>query len=173
MKKGYCITSDESTDNFVGIRIYEGVPKVVFPHGFNISDDEKERRKDVFRLLAVLQKFTDRKEGNHTDNSKDTIVNYPITSYQYIIQDFLEHGYYTENEVRYVHALKGKINWRRTIQKEQPQLDDNNVVYLSFQVKNNQINKTASQEKHVIKQLKNKSYDNTTKTSQNAKLENI
>jgi len=113
---------------------------VIFPHGFNISDDEKEQRKDVFRLLSVLQRFTDHKEGDKTDNKTELISSFPLSSYQYIIQDFLQHGYYIEKEVKYIQSLKGKINWKRTIQQEQPQLDGDNVVYLNFQVKTNQIN---------------------------------
>ena len=74
MVKGYCKTSDEISDNFVGIRFSAGIPEVIFPHGFNISDDEKERRKDVFRLLAVLQRFTEHKEGDTSDDKKDLVM---------------------------------------------------------------------------------------------------
>lgn len=139
MRNGYCITSEESADNFVGIRFRDGVPEVVFPHGFALSADEKECRKDVFRLLAVLKRFTDRTEGSTNSTRKSTLSQLPITSYQYIIQDFLLHGYYTETEVRYVQSVKGKINWKRTIQQERAQLDDGNIVYLNFQIKTNQI----------------------------------
>ena len=140
MRKGYCITSEETNDYFVGVRFCDDIPEVVFPHGFNISDDEKERRKDVFRLLSVLKRFTDHREGDHNEEKKEKVSSIPISSYQYIIQDFLANGYYMEKEVRYVQSLKGKINWKRTIQQEQPQLDAGNTVYLKFQVKTNQIN---------------------------------
>jgi len=139
MRKGYCITSEESEDNFVGVRFHNGSPEVVFPHGYNISDDEKEQRKDVFRLLSVLKQFSDRSDGSKHEKGDD-ISDLPIYSYQYIIQDFLAHGYYSEREIKYVESVKGKINWKRTIQQEQPHIDRNNVVYLSFQTKTNQIN---------------------------------
>ena len=140
MRKGYCITSDESQDLFVGLRFRDGTPEVVFPHGFVLSDDPKECRKDVFRLLSVLKRFTERTDGNKADKHHEALARLPLSSYQYIIQDFLQNGYYTEKEVKYVRSLKGKINWKRTIQQEQPQLDDGNIVYLNFQVKTNQIN---------------------------------
>ena len=143
MRKGYCITSDESPDSFVGIRFHEGVPEVVFPHGFIISDDEKERRRDVFKLLSVLQRFTDKRDGERAKCPEKNLTSLPLTSYQYIIQDFLAHGYYTEREIRYIEDVKGKINWKKTIQHEQPHLDGNNIVYLQFQVKTNQINNDA------------------------------
>lgn len=140
MRSGFCITSEESADNFVGIRFRDGIPEVVFPHGFALSSDDKECRKDVFRLLAVLKRFTDHAEGTTSTSKKTTISQLPITSYQYIIQDYLLHSYYTETEVRHIESVKGKINWKRTIQQEQAHLDNGNIVYLNFQVKTNQIN---------------------------------
>lgn len=140
MLREYCKTSSETADLFVGIRFVDGVPEVVFPHGYHISDEDKDCRKDIFRLIAVLQRFTDHKEGNKSNRNKDTIVSFPISSYQYIILDFLEHGYYTEREIKYVSSQRGKINWKRTIQQETAQIDNGNVVYLDFQVKTNRIN---------------------------------
>lgn len=140
MLKKYCKTSTETADLFVGIRFVDGVPEVVFPHGYHLADEDKECRKDIFRLIAVLQKFTEHKEGNTSRDTNDIITSLPISSYQYLIQDFLTHGYYTEKEIKYIPSQRGKINWKRTIQQEQAQIDNGNVVYLSFQVKTNRIN---------------------------------
>lgn len=140
MLKQYCHTSKETSDLFVGIRFIDGKPSIIFPHGFSLSDDDSECRKDVFRLLAVLQSFSEHREGEYNKRKDSNITSLPLSSYQFIIQDYLSHGYYTENEIRYLQAQRGKINWKRTIQQEQAQLDDNNVVYLNFQTKINQIN---------------------------------
>ena len=140
MLKKYCKTSTETADLFVGIRFIEGVPEVVFPHGYHLVDEDKECRKDIFRLIAVLQKFTEHKEGNTSRDTNGIITSLPISSYQYLIQDYLAHGYYTEKEIKYVSSQRGKISWKRTIQQEQAQIDNGNVVYLSFQVKTNRIN---------------------------------
>ena len=64
MLKEYCKKSYESPDLFVGMRFHEGVPEVVFPHGFDISKDDKECRKDIFKLLSVLKTFSQKKEGD-------------------------------------------------------------------------------------------------------------
>ena len=140
MRIGYCITSDETTDYYVGIRFNNGIPEVLFPHGYNISTDEKERRKDVFRLLGAIKRFSNDEEGERNNSQKEYIKTLPLTSYQYIMNDFLLNGYYTEKEIKYVQSPKGKIDWKRTVQKEQAHLDENNVVYLNFQVKTNKIN---------------------------------
>ena len=140
MLKKYCKTSTETADLFVGIRFIEGVPEVVFPHGYHLVDEDKECRKDIFRLIAVLQKFTEHKEGNTSRDTNGIITSLPISSYQYLIQDYLAHGYYTEKEIKYVSSQRGKISWKRTIQQEQAQIDNGNVVYLNFQVKTNRVN---------------------------------
>lgn len=140
MLRKYCKTSAETADLFVGIRFVNGEPEVVFPHGYHLSDEDKECRKDIFRLIAVLQRFTQHKDGDSGTDTKDIVTSVPIASYQYLIQDFLSHGYYTEKEIKYIPTQRGKINWKRTIQQEQAQIDNGNVVYLNFQVKTNRIN---------------------------------
>ena len=140
MLKQYCLTSKDTSDLFVGIRFSDGKPSIVFPHGYSLSDDDSECRKDVFRLLAVLQSFSEHRVGDMNKRKDSNIKSFPLSSYQFIIQDYLSHGYYTENEIRYIQAQRGKINWKRTIQQEQAQIDDSNVVYLRFQTKTNQIN---------------------------------
>lgn len=140
MKKNYCIVDENPTDKFVGIRFHNGIPEVVFPHGFDVSEDEIECRKDIFRLLAVLKRFSHSKDGQNANESENLLYSLPLSAYQYIMLDFLSHGYYVENETRYVSGTKGKIHWKRTIQREKPHLNNNNIVYLSFQLKTNKIN---------------------------------
>lgn len=140
MLREICSVSDREDDDFVGLRFTDGTPSVVFPRGFAIPDDDKQLRRDTLRLLSTIGKFGGRREGDRIrDAQEEVLLSFPILSYQYIIYDFLSRGYYSENEVRYVESTKGKINWKRTMQKEQAQLDAGNVVYLNFVVKTNHI----------------------------------
>lgn len=138
--KNYCVVDENPTDGFVGIRFHDGVPEVVFPRGFDISDDEIECRKDIFRLLTVLRRFSSKKDGQNAHEGNQLVSSIPLLAYQHILFDFLAHGYYVENETRYISGSKGKIHWKRTIQQEKPHLDSNNVVYLKFQIKKSKIN---------------------------------
>lgn len=114
---------------------------VIFPRGYELSNDEDTIRHDIIRLIATIQKFSGRYEGTIIKNSTgDTSLSMPFLSYQYVICDFLAHGYYTENEVNYIENTKGKINWERTIQKQQPKINNGNMVYLKFITKTNKIN---------------------------------
>lgn len=138
------VTNTEQLDDFVGLRFINGKPSVIFPRGFRISKDEQQLRKDIIRLLSTINKFSGRREGEKTKNQAGEIdLNMPIQSYQYIIFDFLANGYYVEKEVHYVENSKGKINWKRTIQKQKPQINNGNVVYLDFITKIDRINENT------------------------------
>ena len=68
-------------------------------------------------------------EGNRR---KIRAVRFPIHAYLYIINDFLNHGYYQQKEQVYRRSSSGKISWARTIKLIRPQLIDGSAVYLDF-----------------------------------------
>lgn len=141
MLNDFCVVSKSEYDEFVGLRFEDGRPKVTFPRGFRLSDDESQTRKDIVRLLAAIQRFSGRQEGSSSSFlNGDVQLTFPILSYQYIIKDFLANGYYIEKETQYVDGTRGKINWKRTVQKKQPVYNNGNLVYLDFVVKTNQVN---------------------------------
>lgn len=132
MLKDCCSVCNFADDGFIGIQFQDGLPHVSFPRGYTISDDDDSVRKDILGLIAVLQRFSSQHEGqNRIGNSKDQ-TGFPILSYQYVIKDFIAHGYYTEHEIEHRLNDRGKINWKRTIQQVQPQVDNGNAVYLNF-----------------------------------------
>ena len=141
MLKDFCMVSKSENDDFVGLKFIDGQPRITFPRGFRLSNDENQIRKDILRLLATIQRFSGRHEGS-TNTSLDGEINlsFPILSYQHIIKDYLAHGYYVERETQYKDGTRGKINWKRTVQKKQPVYNNGNIVYLDFIVKTNKIN---------------------------------
>lgn len=136
MLRDFCTISKSEYDDFVGLKFVEGQPRITFPRGFHLVDDEEQTRKDIIRLFATIQKFSGRKEGllNNTIEG-ETSLSFPILSYQYIIKDFLAHGYYIERETQYKDGKRGKLNWKRTIQNKKPVYNNGNLVYLDFIVK--------------------------------------
>jgi len=139
--KEFCKKCRLGDDEFVGLKFENGNPEVYFPRGFDISDNDEQARVDILNLFGVLRKFSNRREGKNVNNMDgENNLSFPVLSYQYVINDFLEHGYYIEKEVHYTEATKGKIDWKRTIQKQRPQISNGNVVYLNFIVKTNKIN---------------------------------
>ena len=132
MLKECCSVCNFADDGFIGIHFKDGSPHVSFPRGYTISEDEDAIRKDILGLMAVLQRFSNQHESQSISNKGNNQTVFPILSYQYIIKDFITHGYYTEHEVEHRLDDHGKINWKRTIQQVQPQVDNGNVVYLNF-----------------------------------------
>lgn len=135
MLKDYCSVCDYADDSFIGIQFREGFPHVSFPRGFSLSEDDDSVRKDILGLITVLHKFSSQRDGENKTGDGEETVSFPILSYQYLIYDYLAHGYYSEREVEHRQSDNGKIHWKRTIQQIQPQMDNRNVVYLSFVTK--------------------------------------
>lgn len=127
-------------DTFVGLRCDDGDISINFPLGFQISEKNKDLRKDIMLLFATLAANTERKDSeilglsNHFDD-----VEFPLQSYLYIIKDFFARGYYREREILYGRGKTGKINWSRTIKTQQPYVQNYEVFYLDFITKTNVI----------------------------------
>ena len=132
MLREFCSVCNYADDGFIGIRYQDGRPHVSFPRGYSLSDEDEAVRKDILCLIAVLQRFSRQREGDGRTGAGEETLSFPILSYQYVINDFLAHGYYAEQEVEYRQSDSGKANWKRTIQQVQPQLDNGNIVYLNF-----------------------------------------
>ncbi len=135
MLKELCSVCNYSDDGFIGIQFQDGVPHVSFPRGYSLSENDDNIRKDILSLIAVLQRFSKHREGKNISGVGETRISFPILAYQYLIQDFITHGYYSEREVKHTLSDHGKINWKRTIQQVRPQIDNDNVVYLDFVTK--------------------------------------
>lgn len=60
--------------------------------------------------------------------SDDTKDFWPINSYLWMIQDYLENGFYYNREKIYTHSFSGKIEWKRTL-KQMPIYSDGNIIY--------------------------------------------
>lgn len=133
-----CVLGDTE---FVGLKFEKGKPYVYFPRGYKIeTEDDNKARKDIIRLLAVLHRFQGKNDGEKSLPNPGSLTSFPLLSYQYIIRDFLLHGYYIEKEPKFLTASRGKTNWKRTVQQIHPQIDDGNFVYLDYIVKTHKIN---------------------------------
>ncbi len=132
MLKEYCSVCNFADDGFIGVQFKDGLPHVSFPRGYNLSENDDAVRKDILGLITVLQRFSNQRQGQNRIGDGEDQTTFPILSYQYVIKNFIAHGYYTEHEVEHRLDNHGKINWKRTIQQVQPQVDNGNIVYLDF-----------------------------------------
>lgn len=130
---------DEETglvDKFVGLRFVDGKLSIHFPVGYTKPEnaDDKQIRLDILNLISVLSSFgTPESLLHQTDiRLKSTQVTFPIHAYLFVINDFLNHGYYRSKEQIYKRTPSGKISWSRTIKQVRPQIANENAVYLEF-----------------------------------------
>lgn len=124
---------------FVGIRSENGRMAVYFPMGYDLSvDNDSELRKDILGLLKVLCFFNrNERQGDKSNIAPTGEEKFPFFSYQYIISDFLSHGYFSEDEKQFSRNAKGKIIWKKTIRECRPVFDNDNLVYLEFVTQKN------------------------------------
>jgi len=120
-------------DTFIGIKVENGTPEVTFPIGYNLSNDDKGLREDIFLLITTLKKYRYREKELGTTIFSDTESNtLPIFAYQRMIQRYFDYGTYTEYEVTYKPDKKGRINWAKTIKNIKPIIQGTNAVYTDF-----------------------------------------
>ena len=135
------VNQNRDQDTFVGFKCENGEFSVHFPLGFKISENDKALRKDIFLLIDTIANTTGKKESYIYQQAREyNYTMFPIQAYISVIKDYYERGYYKEREIQYVVSKRGKIDWNRTIKTQKPYVEDNNIFYLDFVTKKNQIN---------------------------------
>lgn len=139
---GRChINKNYDDDIFVGIRKNDDLYEISFPLGFQLSEDEKGLRRDILLLINVLARYTDKKEYEFYHGIKlNKYTNLPVQAYLYVIKDYFDSGIYKERETHYSVSNRGKIDWRRTIKNQKPIIQEDEIFYLDYVVKKNNIN---------------------------------
>lgn len=134
------VNSNRDNDTFVGLKCENGEFSISFPLGFNVSDDDKELRKELLMLFDAIEMTTKKKESEVLQQAKKyNYTMFPIQAYLSVIADFYQRGYYKEREVQHITGKRGKIDWNRTIKTQNPYVHNNEVFYLDFVVKKNAI----------------------------------
>lgn len=135
----FCQNATERED-FVGIyfdfdeTLQTNRPYITFPYGYHFSTND-----DILCLIKVLSDYHNENQEFEVNSSNNhNNIGFPIYSYIFIIQDYLKNGYYYEREIIYKKQNHGKINWGRTIKKEQAIIQNNGVIYLTMQAKTHQ-----------------------------------
>ena len=140
INKCFVCTADPS-DTFVGLQLDDDI-RISFPRGYcrseNMSDDEV--RNQVFLLLSTINIcMTELQSNVDFVSSQDFETDFPFFSYLYVLYDYMARGYYKETESYYKRGTLGKIKWDKTIKNIKPIVQDGNIVYTEFYVKNSRV----------------------------------
>ncbi len=125
MNRDVEIVPVDKSNSFVGIRIDEGVVKVFVP---NVFRKEENWKKDIKLFLKSIEIAKTKNRVNITKGTNDTDNVWPIDSYLWLINDYLENGLYYNREKKISRSNSGKIEWKRTLQQV-PIYSDGNIIY--------------------------------------------
>lgn len=125
MNKDVTIVPVDKSNGFVGIKIDEGIVKVFVPGVFREDEDWK---KDIRLFLKSIEIAKTKNTENINKGSNNTDNAWPIDSYLWLINDYLENGLYYNREKKLSRSNSGKIEWKRTLQQV-PIYSDGNIIY--------------------------------------------
>lgn len=125
MNKDVKIVPVDKSNSFVGIKIDEGIVKVFVPKVFREDEDWK---KDIRLFLKSIEIAKTKNTENINKGSNNTDNVWPIDSYLWLINDYLENGLYYNREKKISRSNSGKIEWKRTLQQV-PIYSDGNIIY--------------------------------------------
>lgn len=125
MNKDVKIVPVDKSNSFVGIRIDEGIVKVFVPRVFREDEDWK---KDIRLFLKSIEIAKIKNTENINKGSNNIDNAWPIDSYLWLINDYLENGLYYNREKKISRSNSGKIEWKRTLQQV-PIYSDGNIIY--------------------------------------------
>ena len=95
MNKDVKIVPVDKSNGFVGIKIDEGIVKVFVPRVFREDEDWK---KDIRLFLKSIEIAKTKNAENINKGSNNTDNAWPIDSYLWLINDYLENGLYYNRE---------------------------------------------------------------------------
>ncbi len=138
LRKRCHINTNEEGDRFVGVKADTEDAVVYFPVGYQLPDDEIDLKRDILHLFQVLAEFTDVSDKVLAMKKFEApqSVDFPINAYLEIINNYMENGYYMENDPVFKTSDRGNIDWVRTIQR-QPALIQANLtpIYTQYTVR--------------------------------------
>lgn len=142
LKNRCIVTTQGEGDRFVGIKATTDDAKIYFPLGYQLPDRDSDLRKEIFHLFNVLNEFLDKKDRIIPINkyNAEEFVKFPLTAYLEVIKYYFENGYYIERDPIFRTKDRGKINWAKTIQNQNPLLYKNSdekyrPIYTVFTVR--------------------------------------
>ena len=125
MNKDVEIVPVDKSNDFVGIRIKEGKVEVCIPRVFREDEDWK---KDIRLFLKSIEIAKTQNKVNIKKGSNETENIWPIDSYLWLINDYLENGLYYNREKKISRSNSGKIEWKKTLQQV-PIYSEGNIIY--------------------------------------------
>ena len=101
-----------------------------------INDDDF-----IYKLINSVLPAKKKEIELHGNLSNNNVDEWPIYSEIWLVKDYIQHGFYKELEKKYNINKGGKINWKKTINKESI-YSNNTIYYPNIVFENNENNFT-------------------------------
>ena len=129
----FIIPERKNDFEFIGLNLNKNKNSFVFPCQYFHKDDvirtnkeqllKREARKIIFLLKKVRQDYYF--GGNDGEIQQ-------FHSMIWLIQDYIDKGYYVETEKIYKKTDSGKINWKQSIKNNNIWFNNGNIIYPNF-----------------------------------------
>ena len=131
----YYVISDNKKDNeFVGFKIIDNKPIVFYPRAYRVNtNDFNLFKRDIIHILKSISLAKQKsKAANSLFTKKTDEYELPIDSMLWLLEDYIKNGYYIEVEKVSKLNENGRINWKKTIQTQQPIISNASFIYKSI-----------------------------------------
>ena len=123
-------SSGDDNDSFVGVKIKDNNVYFYYPQTYSFDENKKDIRNDILSVLRTISLTkTSSKEKNFYFQEKANNSEYAIDSCLWIINDYFNNGLYIHREKLYKKNQHGRIDWKKTIQNDNPIISNGNLVY--------------------------------------------
>lgn len=137
----FIIPENKRESRFIGFNYDEDNSKFFFPCQYQIG--EAEKKKEARKILSLIKKA----QKDYLYGGKSSEL-FQFHSMMWLINDFIENGYYVEKEKITKVATAGKINWKKTIKANSVLYASDRIVYKDFAR-----NKTRINDSEIIAQI--------------------
>ncbi len=137
MKINLIKSTNEIDNDFVGLKVKGNDISFFYPEFYSFNDldyidtkDIKEYRDDILSILnsIILTKKND-DEFNEIYIESKNITDESLKTYIWIIKDYLNNGFYKSFDKSNKINEKGKINWKKTLDRNPIITKSNKVIY--------------------------------------------
>lgn len=116
-------------NSFVGIKVSENKIEFHYPETYNLSENDTDLRRDILAILRTISLAKTKTRGMSSYNTNhDSKYDLPLSSFLWIIGDYLKYGRYDNPDKKKERGIKGRIDWKRTM-KSLPIVSRKNIVY--------------------------------------------
>lgn len=138
--KDYLVKNEKYIANFVGFIITKEFVITSLPKHFINNTDELIESNDALNnaelLLAVINKYFQSSRNQFIfENTERASDSYPFIPFQEVWQWYKRYGLLIRKSNEYKKGYTGKVNWKQTISKSTPVINNNNILFFPFVVR--------------------------------------